>query len=123
MKEIEGIKDIKVFVDIFYHKVLNNNELSLIFKPIVEDNLDHHLQTMYKFWDSLIFGSQDYKGSPFAKHINLGATEKHFDEWIKLFHETIDENFEGPIAQNTKQRAVSIAYIFQSKLKHLGKMP
>jgi hemoglobin len=72
---------------------------------------------MYGFWNTLIFAKQEYKGSPFAAHIDLPIKTTHFDRWISLFEETLDELFEGEITEKTKLRANSIALVFQNKLQ------
>ena len=114
--DIQSKKDIKLMVDSFYDKVNNNNRLSYVFNDFSKINWDEHLPKMYGFWNTLIFGEKDYKGNPFALHINLPVQKEHFDEWIALFEVNIDELFKGKIAEATKLRAKSITKIFQSKL-------
>jgi hemoglobin len=46
-----------------------------------------------------------------SKHIPLPLEKIHFDRWLQLFHATLDELFEGEIAENAKKRAASIARI------------
>ena len=42
--------------------------------------------------------------------------KQDFDRWLSLFTTTVDELFEGQKAEEAKQRAVSIAGIFQYKM-------
>jgi hemoglobin len=49
-------------------------------------------------------------------HHHSPLSEAHFQRWLKLFFETVDELFAGPTADFTKQRAKSIATLMQSKL-------
>jgi hemoglobin len=46
----------------------------------------------------------------------LPIEEKHFDAWLQLFNETIDEQFAGLKADEAKKRAASIAQIMNFKM-------
>ena len=46
-----------------------------------------------------------------AQHLPLPIGKEHFDRWLQLFNQTIDELFEGQIAENARKRAASIARI------------
>ena len=119
--DIQNKEDIKLMVDSFYDKVNNNTILSYVFNDFSKVNWDEHLPKMYGFWNTLIFAKKDYKGNPFASHINLPVQKEHFDKWIELFDNNMDELFKGEIAEATKLRAKSIAQIFQSKLQIINK--
>ena len=114
--DISSEEDIILMVDSFYKKVNKDDLLSPVFNQFSKVNWDIHLPKMYSFWNTLIFGQQSYKGNPFAAHINLPVNKAHFDRWVYLFDENIDELFVGTVANQTKLRAKSIAHIFQSKL-------
>jgi hemoglobin len=64
----------------------------------------------------MILGEQSYQGNPFQKHLPLNIDHKHFAEWLTLFCETVDENFQGKTAEEIKARAQSIAKVFQYKM-------
>lgn len=55
-KEIENIADIKILVDTFYNQVRNDELLSPIFNGIIKDNWPAHLEKMYRFWQTVLFG-------------------------------------------------------------------
>ncbi|MHB1179871.1 MAG: group III truncated hemoglobin, partial [Daejeonella sp.] len=55
-----------------------------------------------------------YKDDPMPKHLPLAIGKEHFDRWLQLFNETIDELFEGKIAENARKRASSIARIMKA---------
>ena len=114
--DISSEEDIILMVDAFYTKVNKDDLLSPVFNQFSKVNWEIHLPKMYSFWNTLIFGQQSYKGNPFAAHINLPVNKAHFDRWVCLFDENIDELFVGTVANQTKLRAKSIAHIFQSKL-------
>ncbi|HEU5146268.1 MAG TPA: group III truncated hemoglobin [Chryseosolibacter sp.] len=105
--------DIKILVDSFYEKVQADPLIGPVFSHV---DWPHHLPTMYNFWSSMLLGDQSYRGNPFQKHIPLEIEGQHFDQWLKLFTETVDHHFRGEKAEEVKMRARSIAGIFQLRL-------
>jgi len=116
--DIKGESDVQQFVDHFYGLVLQDDLLRPIFVDLAGVDWDEHLPKMYSFWSSILLGTASYHGAPFPAHAALmpNLTVEHFDRWLNLFEQTIEELFEGPIADTARQRARNIAYIFQGKL-------
>lgn len=112
-KEIENRSDIEVLVNRFYTKVQADKVLAPLF---IHVHWETHLPIMYNFWASLMFGDLSYRGNAFEKHLPLPLKADHFQQWLKLFQETVDENFEGAKAEEIKSRARSIADIFQHRM-------
>ena len=116
MKDIEDKDDIKLLVDSFYGKVMKDDLLSPIFEDVIKD-WDAHLPRMYSFWGTLLIGEMSYRGSPYSFHDKLPIQKVHFDEWVKLFIQATDENFEGLVAEQAKNFARTNAHIFESKMR------
>ena len=116
MKEITSRDDVKVLVNAFYDRVKRDELLAPVFAHMDWPN---HLQIMYNFWTSVLLGDMSYAGSPLAKHLKLPITREHFERWLKLFINTVDSEFRGAIAEEAKNRANSIARIFQHKMSLL----
>ncbi|MBS1681007.1 MAG: group III truncated hemoglobin [Bacteroidetes bacterium] len=112
-KDIEGRKEIEILVNRFYDKVKADTLLAPVFSHV---NWPAHLPVMYNFWASALLGDQSYRGNPLQKHLPLAIDQTHFKQWLFLFMETIDQNFSGQIAEEAKQRAESIAGIFQFRM-------
>lgn len=123
MKDIEGIKDIQLFVDEFYAKVREDELIGPVFSAVIKGDWQPHLDRMYAFWNAALFSVPGFKGNPFAKHIPLGISQEHFDRWLVLFAATINEHFEGPMAEDVKNRAELMAIMFVSKLERIGGHP
>ncbi|WKN46426.1 group III truncated hemoglobin [Tunicatimonas pelagia] len=119
-QDISTEKDIELMVDSFYAKVNHDQLLSFVFNDFSKVDWNKHLPKMYRFWNTLILNKQSYKGNPFAAHVPLLVDKTHFDRWVQLFEENMDELFAGDVAEQTKLRARSIAHIFQSKLEHIN---
>jgi hemoglobin len=113
MKEIATREDIILLVDNFYEKVNEDTLLGPLFSHV---NWPAHLPIMYSFWSSMMLGELSYQGNPFQKHMQLPLQANHFDRWIELFFKTVDETFTGEKADEIKQRAQSIARVWQHKL-------
>jgi len=114
--DIKTRDDIQILVNQFYDKVNKDALLAPVFGHV---DWVKHLPVMYNFWSSMLLGDRSYEGNPFQKHVNLPIQSKHFDRWLELFTSTIDENFQGDKANETKDRAKSIAHVFQHKMNLL----
>ena len=118
-KDITGRVEIELLVNTFYEKVNKNKGLSPMFAEV---HWETHLPVMYDFWENTLFFTGSYDGNPMKIHQDLHRripfTEAHFQQWIKLFYETIDELFEGVIAETARQRALSISTIMKIRILH-----
>lgn len=112
-RTIENRDDIKIFVNRFYEKVKTDPLLSPAFSHV---DWVTHLPKMYNFWSSLLLGDQSYNGTPLRHHLNFPTGKEHFNKWLLLFNETINENFSGDKAKEVKDRALAIAGVFQFKM-------
>lgn len=115
-KEIRTEEDIKMLVDTFYGKVNKDELLSPVFNNEAQVDWEEHLPKMYKFWGTQLIGSANYFGRPFPPHAALHIGQQHFQRWLQLFTETVDELFTGMSAHMAKQKARNIAVVFQYKL-------
>lgn len=120
---ILNLDDVKLLVDNFYAKVRDNALLSPIFNHVIKENWPAHLAKMYSFWQTLLLDTPAYSGSPFLKHAKLPIGKEHFDTWISLFNETIDEHFVGEKAEEAKWRAARMSEMFQYKLEYYKNNP
>lgn len=111
--EITTQGDVNHLVRKFYDKVLKDELLAPHFSGI---DLEHHLPRIAAFWALILIDQEGYKGNVFDKHAHLNINNNHFDRWVKLFSETVDEYFIGEKAELAKQRAKLLQYTFVSKL-------
>jgi len=118
-QDIQNLEDIKTLVDNFYGKVREDDVLRDIFNNKIQDRWPEHLAKMYAFWQTILLGDHTYFGAPFVPHANLPVNKEHFDQWMELFIETVDELFEGAVADEAKWRAGKMAEMFQIKLAHI----
>lgn len=117
-KDIEHIEDIQLMVDAFYGKVRIDALLGGIFNGVIQDRWPEHLSKMYRFWQTVLLDEHTYRGRPFAPHALLPIQQKHFDRWLELFTETVDELFDGERASFAKSQAGRMATMFISKINY-----
>lgn len=119
-KDIERIEDIKLLIDHFYKRVIEDPLIGHIFTTSIKVNWEKHLPVMYSFWENALFYTGTYAGNPMVLHQRIHQvvhlTTQHFDRWILLFTATVDNLFEGEKAELAKQRAISIATVMKIKI-------
>lgn len=121
LDDITNRNDIVLLVDTFYGKVMINNVIGFIFSDVAGIDWSKHLPKMYRFWASLLLNEQSYSGNPLRLHVNLSKltemSETQFSEWLRLFHETVDELFSGSKADEAKLRAEKIASTMMTSIR------
>ncbi len=119
-RDIKNRKDIELLVNTFYKKVKVDKSIGHFFLEVITINWEQHLNTMYNFWENILFFSGGYEGNPINLHRHLNKIEniekKHFTRWNKLFTETVDELFQGEKADLIKKRERSISDIIQKNI-------
>jgi hemoglobin len=117
MEDITRREDVVKLVDLFYTKVKADALLAPIFEHV---DWEHHTPLIYNFWATVLLGDQSYTGAPFAPHLKLKIDASHFQRWLELFTQTVDENFAGFNANEAKGRAQGIAGVWQHKMGLMG---
>lgn len=119
MKDIESRKDIEQLVNEFYAKVLKDKKIGFFFNEIAHIDWGKHFPIMYDFWETILFDTMKYKGNPMTKHIVLSKkepmTSEHFERWLLLWNQTVNENFTGDRASEAIKRAKMIADLMKYK--------
>ena len=120
-KDILSIEDIKLLVNNFYDKVQKDQLIGPIFNDRIQTRWPEHLAKMYTFWQTVLLGEHTYFGSPFPPHAQLPVEREHFERWLSLFSQTLDELFTGEVAKEAMWRANKMAEMFQYKIEHFRK--
>ena len=113
-RDIQNREDVYLLVSEFYRKVRKDPVLGPFFNRVIKD-WEAHIERLTTFWESSLFITKKlehrYHGNPLQVHIDVdrendnAITQVHFGLWMNLWFETLDEYFEGEIAQNAKNRA------------------
>jgi hemoglobin len=116
MNDLATLEDCRTLVDLFYEEVRRDPILGPIFSSKVA-SWPQHLDTMARFWFTVLFGRENYHGNPIAKHLPLPVDRGHFDRWLALWQSTIDGRFAGPIASDAKARADRMADVMDGRIR------
>lgn len=119
-KDIKTSEDVRLLVDTFYERLKDDQRIGYFFNEVMAVDWEAHLPKMYGFWDILLLGKTGMLTDPMQKHILINARERideaHFEQWVKLWFETMDALFEGPTTELAKERTRAIQ---QNMLKRI----
>lgn len=120
--DLDSKENIAQMVDRFYDKVKSDAKIGYFFNEVMKVDWQKHLPKMYDFWESVVLGHATYSGNPMQVHGHIHEqsplSKEAFDQWVKLFHANLDENYEGKFTEIARQRALSIATVMQLKVLH-----
>ena len=122
-KDLTNRNDVTVLVKEFYLKILQDKVLSKYFAQTVE-NWDYHMERFVDYWESQIFFTDSYQGSPLRGELHKQVDQAHgntfekghFTRWTSLFHETVDQYFAGEKAEWAKELAVNVSRNIHMKM-------
>ncbi|MEZ0541858.1 group III truncated hemoglobin [Fibrella arboris] len=124
LNDSESEADIAYFLGRFYTQVRANAELGHIFDGVARVDWLAHLPRITAFWSDLLLGTGTYQGNPMRPHFDLAQktpiSAAHFDQWLVLFTQTLNECFAGDRTREALLRAQSIAAVMQSRLYTTG---
>ncbi|MGZ6999647.1 MAG: group III truncated hemoglobin [Acidimicrobiia bacterium] len=104
--------EVELLVRTFYRAAAMDDLLGPIFAAAHVD-WPSHIATVTAFWMDQLFGTRHYEGNPLRAHQPIARLmpfrPEHFDRWLALFTETVDELFAGPVADLAKARAAKMA--------------
>jgi hemoglobin len=113
MRDIENKNDIVLLVDVFYKKIMDDELIAPFFKNL---NFEIHLPKIVNFWEFVLLDTAGYTTNVTEKHMQFQLKKEHFDQWIFLFNQTLDELFKGDKAELAKQRAFLLGWTIENKL-------
>ena len=121
MHDILNENDTALLIDAFYRKVVADPVIGFLFTDIVALSWEEHIPIMNDFWNAILLGTGSYRRNPMIKHLDLdrkvALTPVHFERWLLLWEQTLEEHFQGPTADHALQRAKHIASVMQHKIE------
>jgi hemoglobin len=119
--DIDTRDDCERLVRAFYGRALTDPVIGWLFTDIARLDLEAHVPRIASFWETILLGAGSYGGGAFAPHAALHARAElragHFERWLWLWQQTVDELFEGERAQLAKSHAVRVAGAFHARLR------
>ena len=115
-RDISSREDIDALMRRFYGSAMTDPVIGYLFTDVAQLDLKHHLPIIGDFWESALFGTGVYakhRRNPLLVHAELDPKSPlephHFERWLELFEESVDESFAGARSDFLKQRAHTIA--------------
>lgn len=112
--------DVATMVNKFYASVIQDDLLGPVFDSIISPDWNHHLDKMTSFWLRNLFGVSGYAGNALQAHREVdrrvGMKPEMFDRWLRLFDDTIDDRWSGPMASRAKAQAHAMGRVQQRYL-------
>lgn len=106
-------EDILILVETFYTKAFDDDLIGHIFTEVVHMDLPRHMPIMADFWQTVLFKAGLYSRNALKIHFDIHAKEpltlEHFNRWLQLWTNTVDELFAGEKAELAKVQAHLIA--------------
>ena len=118
--DLDSRENIERFVDLFYQRMLADEQLAPIFVDVAEIDLDVHLPHIKDYWCKLLLGEKNYQRHTMNIHRQLHGkrplASDDFERWLAFFKATVDDHFAGERAERAKRVAASIAANMQKSL-------
>lgn len=118
--DLQSRDDIERFVTAFYQRLLNDEQLAPIFVDVADIDLDQHKPLIIAYWEKLLLGGTEYRRHTMnihrAVHSKRPLRGEDFQRWLTFFTQTMDELYEGPLANRAKTIAATIADNMQASL-------
>lgn len=119
--DIETREDCERLVRAFYGRALQDPIIGYLFTDVAKLDLEAHVPILTDFWDTLLLGARSYDRGSFHPHAALHQKSElragHFERWLALWYETVNELFAGPRAEQAKADAFRLASAFRMRLR------
>ncbi len=117
-KPIAYRDDVDFLVRRFYEQVRDHELLGPVFNEIVQD-WEVHLVHLSDFWEMILLqtGPGSGKFNPTKVHrevdakVDYSIDQVHFGNWLELWFGTIDQYYEGEVAEYAKEHARRMAHM------------
>ena len=111
----------------FYREVVFDELLAPVFGEVAEVDWAEHIPKLIDFWCRVLLGQPGYRGAVLAAHRHVHDLEplriEHFDRWFRLWVETIDAQWQGPMAELAKEHAARIGASLARRLLDTDPQP
>ena len=118
--DIRDRADCERLVRAFYSRTLADPVIGFIFTDVAKLDLEAHVPRISSFWETVLLGARSYGGGAFRPHAELHAKVRlrrgHFERWLVLWRTTVDELFDGELAELAKSHAERVATAFLARL-------
>ncbi|MFN8041824.1 MAG: group III truncated hemoglobin [Mycobacterium sp.] len=121
MTDLSDRTSVEMLLRRFYGRVFADDVLAEPFTELQQMGLESHLAVMCDFWETVLFRAGLYHGNAMVVHRQLDERHplcaSHFVRWLQLWNATVDEMYQGPVAQRAKIQAARIAKSIHRRLR------
>ena len=91
VQEATGLDDktLETLVRAFYARARTDSVIGHLFDGV--EDWEKHIRQITTFWSSVALMSGRYHGQPLPVHAKLPLESRHFERWLLLFQQTLDE--------------------------------
>lgn len=118
--DLDNPKAIERFVELFYARLLEDEQLGPIFVDIAQIDIREHFPRIRAYWEKLLLGTDSYHRHTMnlhrAVHRKQSLTAADFERWLSYFVASVDSEFEGEYAERAKRIATQIAFNMSKSL-------
>jgi hemoglobin len=111
-QRIGGSEGISRLLRHFYADVRQDPLIGPIFNAQIKD-WKRHLETIGKFWETIIGGPRTYARSMPMKHLPLTLGEEHFERWLFLWQ----ANCRAQLPSDVAMEMIDLAHHIADKLR------
>lgn len=120
MGDLDTVENIEEMVRRFYRVVAQDSLLGPMYNNVAQVDWSVHVPKLASFWCRALLGSDGYEGNLSRAHERVTAIEPytpaHFERWLDLFHETVEEGWTGPNTERALRMAHHVAEAQQRRL-------
>lgn len=124
MNDLKNRTDIEALLRRFYGRVLDDDVLGEPFAEVRAKGLESHIPVMADFWETMLFRARLYRGRVLDAHRHVHdrstLSSRHFVRWLTIWTNTVDEMYQGPVADHAKVQAARIAWSMHRALTRTG---
>lgn len=114
LPDLTDREDVVELLGDFYHRAFADELLRPVFVDVARMDLSKHLPSITDFWCKALLKQGEYRRNVFEPHRELhqltALEPRHFERWLALWHNTIDDRHAGPTAELGKLQGARMAY-------------
>jgi hemoglobin len=118
--DLDSRADIHDLVVGFYREIVFDDVLAPVFTEVAEVDWSAHIPRLIDYWCRVLLGHPGYDGAILTAHRHVHDLEpfrpEHFEVWYRLWVDSIDSHWSGPIADEAKAHAARIASVLAHQL-------
>lgn len=107
--DVDTPTQVNYLVTTFYREIVFDELLEPVFSEVAETDWASHIPKLIDYWCRVLLHKPGYDGYIVAAHRHVHGIEafrlEHFDRWYRLWIQTIDAGWAGPIADQAKSHA------------------